>query len=211
MTSSDKKNISSADSKHATDEDVRQICVCPHCNKKIRFKAKYAGKNTNCPGCKQPIVLNPIQEYKYTEHNRTDRLSLIAGWTTSIVFHGLLLLSFAGVTWQTGIGKGGEERDVRIIVEDPGFPEYSDVDLTSAETPAPELTVPSPADLQGDEGFVECQVCNRQDDIGSNEKQAIEELIAKAAYLYSGGLDFFTTETLEPSSRLQPLKPRTKE
>jgi hypothetical protein len=60
-------------------------------------------------------------------------------------------------------------------------------------------------------GFVECQVCNRQDDIGSNEKQAIEELIAKAAYLYSGGIDFFTTEALEPLSRFQPLEPRMKE
>jgi hypothetical protein len=151
MTLKDKKNTPSADSKHATDEDVRQICVCPHCNKKIRFKAKYAGKKANCPGCKQPIVLNPIQEYKYTEHNRTDRLSLIAGWTTSIVFHGLLLLSFVGVTWQTGFGTGSKERDVRIVVEDPGLPEYSDVDLTSAETPTPELTVPSPTDLQADE------------------------------------------------------------
>jgi hypothetical protein len=140
-----------ADSKQATDENVRQICVCPHCNKKIRFKAKYAGKNANCPDCKQPIVLNPIQEYKYTEHNRTDRLSSIAGWTTSIVLHILLLLSFTGITWQIGFGTGSKERDVRIVVEDPGIPEYSDVDLTSAETPAPELTVPSPTDLQGDE------------------------------------------------------------
>jgi hypothetical protein len=151
MNSSDKKKKSNTGNKQATDEDIKQICICPHCNKKIRFRAKYAGRNANCPGCKQPIVLNPIQEHKYTEYNRTDRLSSIAGWTTSIVLHGLLLLSFAGVTWHTGIGKGGEERDVSIVVEDPGFPEYSDVELTSPEASSPELIEPSASDLTGEE------------------------------------------------------------
>jgi hypothetical protein len=151
MASSENKNISGVGSKQATDNDVRQICVCSHCNKKIRFKAKYAGKEAKCPGCEQPIVLNPVQQYQPVEFNRTDRLTSMAGWTTSIVLHILLLLSFTGITLQTGLGTGSKERDVRIVVEDPGIPEISDVDLTSPETPTPELTVPSPTDLHGDE------------------------------------------------------------
>ena len=54
------------------------------------------------------------------------------------------------------------------------------------------------------EGFIECQLCTGKVDIGTNEKQAIKELIAKAAYLYSGGFDYFTAEALEPSPKLQP-------
>ncbi len=153
MASSKEKNGLRVGSKQVTDEDVRQICVCPHCNKKIRFKAKYSGKKARCPACEQPIVLNPVQEYQFAEFSRKDRLSPIAGWTTSIVLHIFLLLSFTGITWQTGLGTGSKERDVRIVIEDPGLPEYSDVDLTSPETPAPELTVPSPIDLEGDDSI----------------------------------------------------------
>jgi hypothetical protein len=61
-----------------------------------------------------------------------------------------------------------------------------------------------------DMGFKRCQ-CIKKVDVSSHEKQAIEELIAKANYLYSGGIDYFTTEALEPSSKIQPLKPKTKE
>ena len=150
MTSNN-RNIPNNDRKQAIDEDVRRICVCPHCNKKIRFRARYAGRNAKCPACEQPIVLSPVREYQFTEINRIDRLPPIAGWTTSIVLHLLLLLSFAGVSWQTGIGKGSEERNVRIVVEDPGFPEISDIELTSPEIPVSELIELSASDIMGDE------------------------------------------------------------
>jgi hypothetical protein len=54
------------------------------------------------------------------------------------------------------------------------------------------------------EGFEECTLCSGEVAIGSNEKQAIKDLIAQANYLYSGGLDFFTSEALEPSQKIQP-------
>jgi hypothetical protein len=153
MASIEKKKIMRAGSQQVADEDVKKICVCPHCNKKIRFKAKYSGRKAHCPACEQSIILNPVQEQQSPEFSRTDRLSPIAGWTTSIVLHIFLLLSFTGISWQTGLGTGNKERQVRIVVEDPGLPEYSDVELTSPETPTPELTVPSPIDLEADESM----------------------------------------------------------
>ncbi len=54
------------------------------------------------------------------------------------------------------------------------------------------------------EGFVECDQCIGKVDIGTEEKKAINEFIAKASYLYSGGFDYFTAEALEPSPILQP-------
>jgi hypothetical protein len=186
MTSSNEKNNPNTGRKQTADEDIRQICICPHCKKKIRFKARYAGRNAKCPACEQPIVLSPVREYQFTEINRIDRLPPIAGWTTSIVLHLLLLLSFAGVSWQTGIGKGSEERNVRIVVEDPGFPEISDIELTSPEVPAPELTELSASDLIGDEPAEEIGGDLRTS--GMDETTSLELEVSDSTELTGGDL-----------------------
>ena len=145
MSSGESKDISSSKRTGQADPEQQLICVCTNCNRKIRFRARYAGREANCPGCKAPITLTPIETFEFTGSSRTDRISPIAGWTTSLVLHGLLLLIFAGLTWQTGSGMGGRERGVGIVAEDAGLGEPGNVDLTSPESPSPELTVPSPS------------------------------------------------------------------
>ncbi|UCF15296.1 MAG: VWA domain-containing protein [Phycisphaerales bacterium] len=151
MSSGEKRNISSAKRTGQADSDQELICVCTNCNRQIRFRAKYTSKEANCPGCKAPIVLTPIEPFEFTGSSRTDRISSIAGWSTSLVLHSLLFLIFAGLTWQTGFGTGSREKGVGIVLDDAGFAESGDLDLTSPAGHSPELTVPAPSASEGDE------------------------------------------------------------
>ncbi|UCE50209.1 MAG: hypothetical protein JSW47_08600, partial [Phycisphaerales bacterium] len=54
------------------------------------------------------------------------------------------------------------------------------------------------------EAFDECALCTAKASIGSHEREAIEDVIAKAAYLQNGGIDLFTPGAFEPSPAIQP-------
>ncbi len=151
MRSRENKDISGAKRTGQADPERKLICLCKSCNRRIRFRAKHIGREAPCPNCKTSLTLTPIETYEFTGSSRKDRISPIAGWTTSLVLHGLLLLLFAGLTWNTGSGMGGEERGVGIVTEDDGLGEPRNVDLTSPESQSPELTVPSPSASQDKE------------------------------------------------------------
>jgi len=151
MSSGENKDISGAKRTGQTDPEEKLICLCASCNRRIRFRAKHLGRETSCPGCKASISLTPVETFDFTGSCRKDRISPIAGWTTSLVLHALLLLIFAGLTWQTGSGMGGKERGVGIVTEDEGLGEPGNVGLTSPESQSPELTVPSPSASQAKE------------------------------------------------------------
>ena len=52
--------------------------------------------------------------------------------------------------------------------------------------------------------FKKCELCTAKAGIGSHEKEAIEGVLAKAAYLTNGGIDLFTPEALKPPPKTQP-------
>jgi len=52
--------------------------------------------------------------------------------------------------------------------------------------------------------FKKCELCTAKAGIGSHEKEAIESVLAKAAYLTNGGIDLFSPEALEPPPKIQP-------
>jgi hypothetical protein len=167
MSSGEKKDISNAKRTGQADPEEKLICSCKSCNRRIRFLAKHSGREASCPNCKASITLTPVETFEFAGSSRKDRVSPIAGWTTSLVLHGLLLLVFAGLTWQTGTGMGGEERGVGIVAEDAGLGEPGNVDLTSPESPSPELTVPSPSTSQKKE-LSESNLDNSLDSNGEN-------------------------------------------
>jgi hypothetical protein len=128
--------------------------MCPHCNKRIRFKAKYAGKQVKCPSCAGPLTLTAITDFPSLESDQPDRLSPIAGWVTSVVLHGLLLLSFTGITWYSGFGTGAGQRDVGIVAESGDYIEAGGGGLSPIQAAAPELAAP-PLSTQADNQPIE--------------------------------------------------------
>ena len=52
--------------------------------------------------------------------------------------------------------------------------------------------------------FKKCDLCTAKAGIGSHEKEAIEDVLAKAAYLKNGGIDLFTPEAFKPPPKIQP-------
>lgn len=167
MSSGESKEISNAKRTGQADTEQRLTCVCTNCNRRIRFREKHVGREANCPSCKTLIVLTPIERSEFTESSRPDHISSIAGWTTSLVLHSLLLLILAGLTWQTGSGTGGKERGVGIVTEDAVLGEPGNTDLTSPESQSPELTVPSPSASEEKE-LIESNIDNSLDSSDEN-------------------------------------------
>jgi hypothetical protein len=151
MTSSSEKDVPGTEGINVTDADDREIGVCLHCDRRIRFKTHLAGKKTHCPNCGKAITLcgrtEPLSIWH--ESPTRDRFSSFAGWVTSIAFHSLLLLSFTGITWYSGLGTGPGERAVGIVIESDASidstgmgplspPEPSALDSTGLPRPRPD-------------------------------------------------------------------------
>ncbi len=162
MTPSKENGISGTYGLGVTDADAGEVCVCPHCDRKIGFKPSDAGKKAKCPGCGKLVTLSGTTTPFSHESPRPDRFSSVAGWATSIVLHSLLLLSFTGITWYSGLGAGAGEREVGIVVEsDASIHTGGSVGLSPLEPSSPDLTAPPLAT--------------------SKEKQPIESLGGNAA------------------------------
>ncbi|MHC4167566.1 MAG: VWA domain-containing protein [Planctomycetota bacterium] len=143
MTSGKEKGISGTDGLGVTDADAGEVCVCPHCDQRIRFKPSHAGKKAKCPGCGKLITLSGATPPFSHESPRQDRFSSVAGWVTSIALHSLLLLSFTGITWFSGLGAGAGEREVGIVVEsDASIHSGGSAGLSPLEPSSPDLTAP---------------------------------------------------------------------
>ena len=143
MTSGKEKGISGTDRLGVTDMDAREVCVCSHCDKRIRFEIAHAGKKAKCPNCGKPVTLSGTTTSFSHESPRPDRFSSVAGWVTSIVLHSLLLLSFTGITWYAGLGAGAGEREVGIVVEsNASIHSGGSVGLSPLEPSSPDLTAP---------------------------------------------------------------------
>lgn len=141
MSPGKEKGISGTDRLGLTDADAREVCVCPHCETKLGFQANHAGRKTKCPSCGTAITLSGASTPFIDESPRPDRFSSVAGWVTSIVLHSLLLLSFTGVTWYSGLGAGAGERQVGIVVEsEASIPTGSSASLSPIEPSSPALT-----------------------------------------------------------------------
>ncbi len=110
---------------NVADADDREACVCPYCDKRVVFKTCLTGKNVECPNCGKSMTLCTATASVWYESPTRDRFSSVAGWVTSIVLHCLLLLSFTGITWTSGVGTGADERNVGIVIE-------SDVSISSS-------------------------------------------------------------------------------
>jgi len=164
MTSRKEKGIPGADGLRVTEADARKICLCPHCDKRIKFRTSHAGKKARCPGCGGPMILRDTTAPFSHKSPRPDRFPAVAGWITSIVLHSLLLLSFAGITWYPGLGAGAGEMEVGIVVEsDASIHSARSGGLSPLESRSPDLTAPSLAT--------------------SEKKQPIENLGSSAASL----------------------------
>jgi hypothetical protein len=120
MTPSQEKEVPDTLGIGVTDADVPEICVCPHCDKRIRFKPRLAGAKAKCPNCGNSMTLCGTTALGWYESSPPDRFSSMVGWATSIVLHGLLLLSFTGITWYSGFGTGAGERKVGIVIDGEG-------------------------------------------------------------------------------------------
>ena len=143
MTLRQEKEIPGADAAALSDADGREVCICPRCERKIRFKTRHAGKEIQCPRCGKSIKLYSTTAPVPYESSRPDRFSSIAGWVTSIALHSLLLLSFTGIKWYSGFGTGSGERNVGIVVETDASINLGRSDaLSPMEPSSPDLTAP---------------------------------------------------------------------
>lgn len=139
------------------DSEARSTCLCKKCGRKIRFKAQYYGKTIPCPKCRNPLLLVDEAEVQTDEPKRMDWVSPLIGWGSSVVLHALLLISFTGITWWSGLGSGSHAREAGLLLEDAGVLEFSDTsidapDLPSYDPPLPDSTELSPYDPIDDLG-----------------------------------------------------------
>lgn len=116
MNPSDEKDVSGKGISVA-DADDMEICVCPHCDKRISFKTHLFGKKIQCPSCGRSITLCGTKAFVWYESPPRDRFSSFAGWIASIALHTLLLLSLMGITGYSGSGTGADERSVGLVSE----------------------------------------------------------------------------------------------
>lgn len=134
------------------DAGAKAVCVCPHCERKIRYKAKHTGKQVKCPGCGNPLTLDGVTEFPRDDADRPDRVSSVAGWVVSAALHGLLLVGISGVTWFAGFGTGAGERSVGVVAEGDAVIEAGGGGgLAPIEPAAPDLTPPEIRPPEGDE------------------------------------------------------------
>ncbi len=116
---------------------------CRQCGKTIRLPDRFVGIPVKCPGCGSTIQPEPgegLPTIVYPE--RPHRVAATIGWSASLALHILLLTLFAGATWLSGLGMGGGEKEVGIVIEPPGTNiETGRADLTGFQPDAPELAL----------------------------------------------------------------------
>ncbi len=145
---------------------------CRQCGKAIRLADRFVGMPVKCPGCGstiQPAAGEGLATIEYPE--RPHRVATTIGWSASLAFHILLLTLFAGATWFSGLGMGGGEKEVGIVIEPPGTNiETGRADLSGFQAERPELALADDRQAAVAEPILELS-------LGSLEASAGEKLL----------------------------------
>jgi hypothetical protein len=143
MSSDSKRTETRPDGPQRGAPEAKAMSVCPSCGGKIRFNAKLEGRTVACPRCGKPLTLCGITEFPLDQSLKPDRVSKVAGWVTSVSLHVLVILSFTGITWYSGLGTGAAERGVAIVGDAGDAVESSGGELSGMEPRPVDLTPPA--------------------------------------------------------------------
>ena len=124
--------------------------VCPHCDGLIAVP-RQAGVAPPSPA-PPPVPQSPpaVRQVSYPERQHT--AATAAAWAISLLLHAALFLSFTGITWLSGLGRGSEglEAGIGSVDEGPdiqrGDATLRPIDAADAKLEVPEVSRPARLD-----------------------------------------------------------------